>query len=726
MTTIADIRKQYPQYSDISDAQLAEGFYNKFYSDMPKEDFYKSINFSVEPARGRPTMVNDPRLIKDTESRPSNEGVLDKVGRLLSTPAPLVTPEQLGGSTAGRVAQGVLDPLLGIGQLASKAFGNDTVSQRMQQNELRYQQSRQQAGDEGFDIGRLAGNVASPVNYMVPAAATGGLARSVATGATLAATQPVYSNEFWADKGVQAAIGAALGPIAEYGVKGASKLLDSFKGLTKEGREQAVQDWVKTLTDPKDKAKVIKALQEAQPIVPGSKPTALEALADTPEGAIIAAAQEKIGRQTPTALIRQGEQEAARQAQLAPIAGTTAERTALSEARGELFGKYAQPALDANDAVRNAYQNIEKASLGKLSQLIGSAEELQAGQAASQAAIMKGSGVVPKPVPVKEVLTTAAQQRTAQLKAYQRESLAENGLFPLEVNSLVAKLNSAVSGTRSDEAKKVLEGVKNDLLEKADNNGFISSVDLYENIRKEMNRNINRYLNQGQQPFQGGIPQQAAAAGENVKKLIDAELNKSSNNLWGKYLEEYATHSRKLDRMALGSALQDKLGTALKDQERAGAFATAVKEAASTIKKSTGIPRYTELSQVLAKEEEAAVNRVLADLQRLEKGKAMAGGVNVPSYAPEPPLQDVNLLSRPVTIAKEVLQYLSRGSKEDFEKKFIELAMDPQALAVFLQAGPITTQRKLIEAMNKKLSPQGRQIFLQAVTVSDPARTAGE
>lgn len=69
MATIADIRKQYPQYSDISDAQLADAFYNKFYSDMPKEQFYRSINFTPEVQRGRPTMANDPRLL--TNPQPS-------------------------------------------------------------------------------------------------------------------------------------------------------------------------------------------------------------------------------------------------------------------------------------------------------------------------------------------------------------------------------------------------------------------------------------------------------------------------------------------------------------------------------------------------------------------------------------------------------------------------------------------------------------------------------
>jgi hypothetical protein len=232
MATIADIRKQYPQYSDISDAQLADAFYSKFYSDMPKEEFYRSISFSPEVQRGRPTMVNDPRILTGNEPRPSNETMLEKAGRtvgnFLSTPAPLVTPEQLGSSTVGRVAQGVLDPLLGVGQLAAQAMGNETVSQRLREQEARYQKAREASGDSGFDIARMGGNIASPINYVVPAAATGGLMRSAATGATLAATQPVYGKDFWEDKGIQAAVGSVLGPLAEYGVKGAGKLLDSW------------------------------------------------------------------------------------------------------------------------------------------------------------------------------------------------------------------------------------------------------------------------------------------------------------------------------------------------------------------------------------------------------------------------------------------------------------------------------------------------------------------
>lgn len=44
--TIQDIRQQYPQYSDMSDQQLADSLHQKFYSDMPQDQFYQKIGFN--------------------------------------------------------------------------------------------------------------------------------------------------------------------------------------------------------------------------------------------------------------------------------------------------------------------------------------------------------------------------------------------------------------------------------------------------------------------------------------------------------------------------------------------------------------------------------------------------------------------------------------------------------------------------------------------------------
>lgn len=46
MASISEIRQQYPQYNDLSDEQLAEGLYNKHYSDMPRDEFNAKIGLS--------------------------------------------------------------------------------------------------------------------------------------------------------------------------------------------------------------------------------------------------------------------------------------------------------------------------------------------------------------------------------------------------------------------------------------------------------------------------------------------------------------------------------------------------------------------------------------------------------------------------------------------------------------------------------------------------------
>jgi hypothetical protein len=50
MISINDVRKKYPQYSDLSDQQLADSLHSKYYSDMPKEDFYNKIGLSSKGA----------------------------------------------------------------------------------------------------------------------------------------------------------------------------------------------------------------------------------------------------------------------------------------------------------------------------------------------------------------------------------------------------------------------------------------------------------------------------------------------------------------------------------------------------------------------------------------------------------------------------------------------------------------------------------------------------
>lgn len=48
MATIVEIRQKYPQYQDLSDGQLADALHDKFYSDMPREQFDQKIGLSAK------------------------------------------------------------------------------------------------------------------------------------------------------------------------------------------------------------------------------------------------------------------------------------------------------------------------------------------------------------------------------------------------------------------------------------------------------------------------------------------------------------------------------------------------------------------------------------------------------------------------------------------------------------------------------------------------------
>lgn len=46
MPTLQEIRQQYPQYSDLSDEQLAKGLHDKYYADMPFDKFSQKIGYA--------------------------------------------------------------------------------------------------------------------------------------------------------------------------------------------------------------------------------------------------------------------------------------------------------------------------------------------------------------------------------------------------------------------------------------------------------------------------------------------------------------------------------------------------------------------------------------------------------------------------------------------------------------------------------------------------------
>jgi len=51
---LSELRQKYPDYNDMSDQEFADAFHGKFYSDIPKEEFYGKIGFSSKTSVEKP------------------------------------------------------------------------------------------------------------------------------------------------------------------------------------------------------------------------------------------------------------------------------------------------------------------------------------------------------------------------------------------------------------------------------------------------------------------------------------------------------------------------------------------------------------------------------------------------------------------------------------------------------------------------------------------------
>lgn len=206
---IATVRKQYPQYRDLSDQELATALHQKFYSDMPYEQFAGKIG--LEAAQ---------------PEKPKTQSVVDMAINMLTTPA-----REYGGFKRGvedvvdAGAQMLVNALPeSVVALANRALGDKlapTASQFNQQQaaeERAYQASRTNGG---VDPGRLVGGMAAtaPLAAVLPgpgATLLGTAAKGALSGAGVGSLQPVTNDQqpFWEQKREQASVGALSGGIA--------------------------------------------------------------------------------------------------------------------------------------------------------------------------------------------------------------------------------------------------------------------------------------------------------------------------------------------------------------------------------------------------------------------------------------------------------------------------------------------------------------------------------
>jgi hypothetical protein len=118
MATLAEFRAAYPQYDAVPDVKLADSLHQKFYSQIPKMDFYKTIGLGsaalIPGGEGNITLPEQP---KEVSMRDRIAGVIE-------------TPLALGATLGG----GLIAPIVGaVGSLASGKFGTQAGVQAGQE-----------------------------------------------------------------------------------------------------------------------------------------------------------------------------------------------------------------------------------------------------------------------------------------------------------------------------------------------------------------------------------------------------------------------------------------------------------------------------------------------------------------------------------------------------------------------------------------------------------------
>jgi hypothetical protein len=178
-----------------------------------------------------------------------------------------------------------------------------------------------------------------------------------------------------------------------------------------------------------------------------------------------------------------------------------------------------------------------------------------------------------------------------------------------------------------------------------------------------------------------------------VKDRLVGWLEKNAPE-YGQARKTFAAKSKPINQMQVGQYLEGKLTAPLGvGEQRAGVFATAVKDAAGTIKRATtNEARFKALTDVLTPDQVRVVESIRDDLARAaetkiqaQKGTPTAPKVDQLASAAQRTARLPNLMSRITSVANDIM---SRVVGNIDSKLAIQLAtemLDPQAAAAAIE-----------------------------------------
>ncbi len=186
-----------------------------------------------------------------------------------------------------------------------------------------------------------------------------------------------------------------------------------------------------------------------------------------------------------------------------------------------------------------------------------------------------------------------------------------------------------------------------------------------------------------------------------VKDRLVGWLEKNAPE-YGQARTTFAAKSKPINQMQVGQYLEGKLTAPLGvGEQRAGVFATAVKDAAGTIKRATtNEARFKALTDILTPDQVRVVESIRDDLARAaetkiqaQKGTPVAPKVDQLASAAGRAARLPNLMSRVTSVANDIMSRVV-GSMDS--KLAIQLAtemLDPQAAAAAIEKAMAAERR---------------------------------
>lgn len=255
---------------------------------------------AIASARLRLEQQPQPSAAEQVANDPITRGAQETIA---TSPADLAA-----ANPAVRMGMGAISPALGAAQLVEKAFGGDYVSNYLKNLEEMKQRGLKAiegstAGDVAGGTGavsELAGNFLSfaPAGKLSPAASLAGkVGQGAAVGGMAGLTAPVTNPEdYWGSKGGQVLLGTTLGSAIPAGIEGGKVVAGGVRNIwdmfSKEGASRILNRYLTDIAGAKNLPEIINALKDSRELIPGSRPTAAEALARTPEASPLIAHQQ--------------------------------------------------------------------------------------------------------------------------------------------------------------------------------------------------------------------------------------------------------------------------------------------------------------------------------------------------------------------------------------------------------------------------------------------------